>query len=88
MVEDSQEKDELFEWPIDATAEAAIKQRAERVGGQIGEAVSSLLAEIMITILSAKPPQIFQTSPQTTHRPIFQTTALRPDDNAPIGFRR
>ena len=49
-----QEKDRLSRLSINATEEAAIKQRADRVGKQIGEAVSSLIAEIMISILATR----------------------------------
>jgi excisionase family DNA binding protein len=55
MNNDRQEKDMLSRMIISASEEAAIKQRADRVGKQFGEVVSSFLAEIMISILATKP---------------------------------
>ena len=43
---------------ISATEETAIRQRADRVGKQIGEAVSSFLAEIMISILATRQQKV------------------------------
>jgi excisionase family DNA binding protein len=50
-----QEKDRFSRLSISATEEAAIKQRADRVGKQVGEAVSSLITEIMTWILTTRP---------------------------------
>jgi len=49
---------------ISPIEEAAIKQRADRVGKQMGEAISSVLAEVMLAVLAGKP----------------QMTLPRPDD--------
>ena len=43
---------------INAKEAAAIRQRADRVGKQVGEAVSSFLAEIMISILATRPQEV------------------------------
>jgi excisionase family DNA binding protein len=57
-----QEEDLLSQLSISAIEGAAIKQRADRVGKQIGEAVSSFLAEIMISILATRPHAVFPVS--------------------------
>jgi len=82
-----QEEDLLSPASITAFEEAAIRQRADRVGKQIGEAVSSFLAEIMLSILAAKPKavspgsQIVPPSPQSApSKP--QTTSPRPKQAA------
>jgi excisionase family DNA binding protein len=62
-----QEKDRLSKLSISATEEVAIKQRADRVGKEIGEAISSFLAEIMISILTTWP-QASSPRSQTTHQ--------------------
>ena len=53
-----QDEDLFSRLSISATEEAAIRRRADRVGKQIGEAVSSFLAEIMISILATRPPAV------------------------------
>jgi excisionase family DNA binding protein len=55
MNNDYHAEDWLSRLSISVTEEAAIKKRADRVGKQIGEAVSSFLAEIMISILATRP---------------------------------
>jgi excisionase family DNA binding protein len=42
--------------------EAAIRQRTDRVGKQVGEAVSSLLAEIILSIVMSRSQMVFQPS--------------------------
>lgn len=55
MNNDHQEKQKLSTMTISELEKAAIKHSADRVGKQIGDAVSSLLTEIMLSILAAKP---------------------------------
>lgn len=69
MNNDQEEMDRLSRLSISATEEAAIKQRAGRVGKQIGEAVSSFLAEIMISIQATRPQAISPVSQATSSRP-------------------
>ena len=64
-----QEEDLLSQLSISATEEAAIKQRANRVGKQIGEAVSSFLAEIMISILATRTHAVFPVSQAASQGP-------------------
>ena len=64
-----QEEDLLSQLSISATEEAAIKQRADRVGKRIGEAVSSFLAEIMISILTTRPHAVFPVSQAASQGP-------------------
>jgi excisionase family DNA binding protein len=49
--------------------EAAIKQRADRVGKQIGEAVSSYLTEIMIFIVATRLQEVSPVSQVATLKP-------------------
>jgi excisionase family DNA binding protein len=70
MNTDYQEEDMLSRLIVSATEEAAIKQRAGQVGKQIGEAVSSFLAEIMISILATRLQAV---------SPVSQAAAQEPD---------
>lgn len=76
-----QEEDFLSRLSISATEEAAIKQRADRVGKQIGEAVSSFLAEIMISILAIRPQAVSTVSQAASSRP--QTAPSKPQAISP-----
>jgi excisionase family DNA binding protein len=58
--------------------EAVIRQRADRVGKQIGEAAASLLAEIMISIQATRPQEVSPTS-QTASHSSKQAPSPRPD---------
>ena len=64
---------------LDPFDEAAIRQRADRVGKQVGEAVSSLLVEIILSILMTRPEMAFQASPNARHSPTATITPSRPD---------
>jgi len=65
--------------PISTTEEAAIRQRTDRVGKQVGEAVSSLLAEIVLSIVMTKPEMAFQPSPNARHSPVTTIAPSRPE---------
>ena len=64
-----QDEDLFSRLSISATEETAIRRRADRVGKQIGEAVSSFLAEIMISILATR---------QQTVSPVSQVVSSTP----------
>jgi excisionase family DNA binding protein len=66
-----------------ATEEAAIRRRADRVGKQIGEAVSSFLAEILISIQATTQQEVFPVSQAASSKP--QATSQRPQQAASQG---
>jgi hypothetical protein len=49
--------------------EGAIRQRTDRVGKQVGEAVSSLLAEIILSIVMSRSQMVFRHPPMLVLRP-------------------
>jgi len=51
-------QEKFSELIVSEVEEAAIRRRADRVGKQVGEAVSSFLAEIMISILASRPQEV------------------------------
>jgi excisionase family DNA binding protein len=59
--------------------EAAIRQRADRVGKQVGEAVSSLLAEIILSIVMTRSQMVVKPSPNARHSPAATNAPSRPD---------
>jgi excisionase family DNA binding protein len=81
MNNDHQELDMLSGLPISVTEEAAIRQRADRVGKQIGEAVSSFFAEIMISILATRPQAVSPVSQVVSSRP--QAAPSKPQATSP-----
>jgi excisionase family DNA binding protein len=54
---------------VSETEEAAIRERADRAGKDIGEAVSRFLAEIMIAIVAARPQAVSARLQATSQRP-------------------
>jgi excisionase family DNA binding protein len=90
MNNDHQEIDMFSVLSISLKEEAAIKQRADRVGKQIGEAVSSFLAEIMISILATRPQAVPPVSQAVSSKPQAapskpQATSQRPQQAASQG---
>jgi excisionase family DNA binding protein len=73
------QRNETFPYPSINFDEAAIRQRADRVGKQIGEAVSSLLAEIVLSIVMTRPEMAFQPSPNARRSPAAAIMPSRPD---------
>ena len=76
-----QEEDLRSQLSISKTEEAAIKQRADQVGKQIGEAVSSFLVEIMISILATRPPTVTKISQAASSAP--QAAPSKPQATSP-----
>ena len=64
-----QDEDLFSRLSISAIEETAIRRRTDRVGKQIGEAVSSFLAEIMISILATRPQAVSTVLQAASSRP-------------------
>ena len=69
------EEDLLSLLSISAKEDAAIRRRADRVGKQVGEAVSSFLSEVMISILATRSHEVFPVSQAASSR--TQAASLR-----------
>ena len=75
----TRQRNDTFPYPSIDFDEAAIRQRTDRVGKQVGEAVSSLLAEILLSIVLTWPEIAFQPSPNARHSPTATIAPGRPD---------
>ena len=75
------EEDLLSLLSISAKEDAAIRRRADRVGKQVGEAISSFLVEIMISILATRPPTVTKISQAASSAP--QAAPSKPQATSP-----
>ena len=71
------ENEKLIRLTVSKEDEVAIRQRADRVGKQLGEVAANLISEIMITILSGKIHRL-SGKPQAARQPFhLQAVVIR-----------
>jgi excisionase family DNA binding protein len=75
----TRQRNDTFPYPSIDFDESAIRQRADRVGKLVGEAVSSLLAEVIISIVITRSQIVFQPSSNARHSPVATIAPSRPD---------
>jgi excisionase family DNA binding protein len=75
----TRQRNDTFPYPSIDFDDATIRQRADRVGKQVGEVVSSLLAEIVLSIVMTRSEIAFQPSPNARHSLATANAPSRPD---------
>ena len=75
----TRQRNDTFPYPSIDFDEGAIRQRADRVGKQVGEAVSSLLAEIVLSIVMSRSQMVSQPSPNARYSRATTIAPSKPD---------